>query len=49
MRHRSQALRTRLRMPSTLSCGKTGMREADVRLVIGEIGDMMTLLVKFGR
>ena len=42
IRHLSQALRTRLRTPSTLSCIEAGLGEADERLMVGAIGDMVT-------
>jgi hypothetical protein len=41
IRHRSQAFRTRLRMPSTLSCVEAGFGESDRRLDVGEMGDMV--------
>lgn len=46
MRHRSQALRTRLRMLSMCSCAETGFGEAEVRLVVCDISDMVTVLVE---
>jgi hypothetical protein len=41
IRHRSQAFRTRLRMPSTLSCVEAGFGESDRWLDVGETGDMV--------